>query len=73
MKMFARIRYLIMEGFQVCSISGYDDDSGEENAKLMFVETGQNGKRLLRSEIFSVDGKEMEYCSKLFLNHISRH
>ena len=71
MKMYARIRYLITEGFPVCSISGYDDYSGEGNAKLMYVEIDRNGRRLLRSEIFDVDGREMEYCSKLFLNHIA--
>ena len=38
MKMLARIRYLIDEGFEVSSISGYDDDSGNGNAQLMYVE-----------------------------------
>ena len=71
MKMFARIRYLIAEGFEVASISGYDDNSGEGNAKLTFVEQRRHGLRRLRSEIFNVDGEEMEYCANLFLEHIA--
>ena len=71
MEMFARIRYLITEGFEVASISGYDDDSGEGNAKVMFVEQGRNGLRRLRSEIFNVNSEEMESCANLFLEHIA--
>jgi hypothetical protein len=72
MKMFARLRYLIEEGFEVPSISGYDDDSGNGNAKLMFVEVDRHGLRRLRSEIFDVSSEEMERCSDLFLEHHSR-
>lgn len=73
MKMLARIRYLIAEGFEVASISGYDDDSGEGNARLMFIELGRQGARRIRSEIFNVESEEMEQCSNLFLEHIARN
>jgi hypothetical protein len=73
MKMLARIRYLITEGFEVASISGYDDDSGEGNAQLMFIELWSNGSRRIRSEIFDVESEEMEQCSNLFLAHIARN
>jgi hypothetical protein len=70
MKMFARLNYLIAEGFEVASLSGYDDDSGEGNAKIVIVETGADGSRRLRSEVFDVDTEEMEQCSKIFLEHL---
>jgi hypothetical protein len=67
MKMLARLRYLLEEGFDVSSISGYDDDSGEGNARIVFLEHNGNGRPRLRSEIFDVDEDEMEECSHLFL------
>ena len=73
MKMLARIRYLIDEGFELSSISGYDDASGNGNAKLMYVENGGGGLRRVRSEIFDVSSEEMERCSNLFLEHLTRH
>lgn len=73
MKMLARIRYMIDEGFELSSISGYDDASGNGNAKLMFVEETEDGSRRVHSEIFDVSGEEMEQCSNLFLEHLARH
>ena len=73
MRMLARLRYLIEEGFEVPSISGYDDDSGNGNAKLMFVEINLNGTRRLRSEIFDVSAEEMERCTEIFFQHNSRY
>lgn len=73
MKMVARLRYLLDEGFEVASISGYDDDSGKGNARLTFVERGENGARRLCSEIFDVDAREMEHCTNLFLAFIAKH
>ena len=72
MKMLAKLNYLIAEGFEVASLSGYDDDSGEGNAKIVFVERSEDGSRRLHSEIFDVGFEEMEQCSSLFLAHISR-
>ncbi len=72
MKMLARIRYLIDEGFEIASISGYDDASGNGNAQLMFVEHGERRTRRIRSEIFDVSAEEMEMCSNLFLDHLTR-
>jgi len=72
MKMLARLRYLYFEGFEVSSLCGYDDDSGEGNAKIIFVERDADGAPRLRSEIFDVDGEEMEQCSTLFLSKLSK-
>jgi hypothetical protein len=72
MKMFARLRYLIEEGFEVASISGYDDASGGENAKVMFVERKRNAAPRVHSEIFVVNREEMEHCSSLFLKHLGK-
>jgi len=72
-KMLARIRYLIEEGFELSSISGYDDASGKGNAMLMFVENWGDGSRRIHSEIFDVSSEEMERCSNLFLQHLARH
>jgi len=72
MKMLARLRYLYSEGFEVSSLSGYDDASGEGNAKILFVERDANGIPQVRSEIFNVDSEEMEQCSTLFLANLSK-
>ena len=71
MKMLARLHYLYAEGFAVASLSGYDDDSGEGNAKIVFVQRDANGTPQVRSEIFNVDSEEMEQCSTLFLTRLS--
>jgi len=71
MKMLARLRYLIEEGFDVSSISGYDDNSAEGNARLMYVEHRTDGTRRLRSELFRVSYEEMEQVSTLFLAYHS--
>lgn len=70
MKMLARLRYLLAEGFEVASLSGYDDDSGEGNAKIVFVERDTAGHRRVRSEVFDVGHEEMELCSRLFLSSL---
>lgn len=72
MKMLARLRYLYAEGFEVSSISGYDDDSGECNAKIVFVSRDAKGAPQIHSEVFNVDGKEMEQCFALFYSRISQ-
>jgi len=71
MKMLARLHYLYAEGFEVASLSGYDDDSGEGNAKIVFVQRDESGASQVRSEIFNVDSEEMEQCSMLFLSRLS--
>ena len=73
MKMLVRLRYLLEEGFEIGSISGYDDPASESNARLTYVETFPDGSRQLRSENFSVNGEEMEKCSNLFLEYRGRN
>jgi hypothetical protein len=70
--MLARLRYLISEGFEIASLSGYDDDSGEGNARITFLEREATGGRRIRSEIFDVDAAEMERCSMLFISTLSK-
>lgn len=69
--MLARLHYLYAEGFEVAALSGYDDDSGQGNAKIVFVKRDATGARKLCSEIFDVNGDEMEQCSSLFLSRLS--
>jgi len=69
--MLARLHYLYAEGFEVASLSGYDDASGKGNAKIVFMQYDENGAPQLRSEIFDVDSEEMEQCSTLFLSRLS--
>ena len=71
MKMLARLHYLYAEGFEVASLSGYDDDSGEGNAKIVFVQRDESGASQVRSEIFNVDSEDMERCSLLCLSRLS--
>ena len=68
--MLARLRYLLAEGFEVASLSGYDV-YGQGNAQILFVERDKNGEPHAHSEIFNVGHEEMEACSKLFLAHLS--
>ena len=70
--MLARLHYLFAEGFEVAALSGYDDDSGQGNAKIVFVQRDASGAPKLRSEIFDVDSEEMEQCSNLFLSRLSK-
>ncbi len=71
MKMLGRLRYLLIEGFEVASLSGYDDQSGKGNAKILYIVRDEKGAPHLVSEIFDVDREEMEQCSKLFLSRMS--
>jgi len=70
--MLVRLRYLLAEGFDVTSLSGYDDASGEGNAVIMFVEQNARGQKRVRSEIFDVDSDEMEACTNLLLAHLMK-
>ena len=71
MKMLARLRYLIAEGFEVSSLSGYDDVSAKGNAKIVFVR--RDGAVKVCSEIFDVDSDEMQRCSDLFIAHLLKN
>jgi hypothetical protein len=68
MKMLGRLRYLLTEGFEVASLSGYDDKSGNGNAKILYIIRDEKSAPHLVSEVFDVDREEMEQCSKLFLS-----
>lgn len=72
MKMLTRLRYLLAEGFEVSSLAGYETGDSAVNAKILFIEQSETGRRRLKSEMFKVSSKEMELCSDLFLSHISK-
>lgn len=72
MKMLARLKYLLAEGFEVSSLAGYETGNHDVNAKILYIEQTSSGRRRLKSEVFKVSGNEMEICSDLFLSHISK-
>ena len=70
MKMLARLRYLLEEGFEVAMLSAYDAASGSEErgtARMTYFEVLSGETRRMVSEEFSVTETEMELCSRLFL------
>ena len=73
MTMFSRLKYLYHEGFEVCSIQGYDnvkenDEPGE--GTILYRIQGQDGKWRLMSETFKVGFDEMAACSSFYLRRI---
>lgn len=68
MKMLARLRYLLEEGFEVGKISAYDGSHGElGTASITFVVIEADGTRRLTTEEFEVTAEEAGQCSRLFL------
>lgn len=72
MRMFDRLKYLYEEGFDVCSIMGYDAkgefDSGE--GKILYRLRNSEGKWRVRTECFDVSYDEMQTCSSFYLMNI---
>lgn len=73
MSMFGRLKYLHEEGFEICSLMGYDaekpdDEYGE--GKILYRYRNQDGNWRLRSEIFRVSYDEMQSCSSFYLHNI---
>lgn len=71
MKMLARLRYLNAEGFEIASLSGYDDETDEFNAKILYLKTNADGGFRVCSEYFRVEEDEMEKCCNLFFSFLS--
>ena len=69
MKMLSRLRYLLIEGFEVTSLSGYSSEETKENAKLMYQRGGTKGDGEVFSECFEVSSTEMALCSFYFLKY----
>ena len=67
--MFKRLRYLIAEGFDICSIQGMDADM-EKNAKILYRIKTPQGRWRLRSEEFRIEVRESEACAQLFLSYL---
>lgn len=68
--MFKRLCYLVAEGFEICSIAGYDADEGEPNAKILYRTKNARGQWRLRSEEFVVSARESTACADLFLDYL---
>lgn len=73
MSMFSRLKYLYHEGFEVCSIQGYDN--AEENGEpgkgtILYRIQNEDGKWRVISESFSVSYDEMAACSSFYLRRI---
>jgi len=73
MGMYNRLRYLYHEGFEVCSIMGYDnlrdaDEPGE--GTILYRVQNSSGSWRVMSEKFEVGYREMAACSSFYVNRI---
>jgi len=70
--MFKRLCYLIAEGFQICSISGYDGGEREDepNARILYRIRNADGQWRLRSEEFRAGSRESAACADLFFDYL---
>lgn len=68
--MFKRLCYLVAEGFEICSISGYDTPDADANAKIVYRFQLPDGQWRIRSEEFYVEASEGEACGRLFLDYL---
>lgn len=74
MSMFGRLKYLFCEGFDVCSIMGYDANSGFDfgEGKILYRIRNSDGKWRLCTESFEVSHDEMQACASLYLANVLR-
>ena len=70
--MFKRLYYLDAEGFEICSISGYDLDT-EKNAQILYRFQSETGQWKLRSEQFHINEEEGLACAGWFLDYLHSH
>ncbi|MEI6491053.1 MAG: hypothetical protein WCO94_00785 [Verrucomicrobiota bacterium] len=67
--MFKRLRYLIAEGFEICSIQASDTDA-RTNARILYRLKNSRGQWRLKSEEFHVEASESEACAGLFIDYL---
>ena len=67
--MFKRLRYLIAEGFEICSIQGEDSDQ-ERNGKIVFRLRNEKGEWRIRTEEVRVGARESEASAELFIDYL---
>jgi hypothetical protein len=72
MNMYARLRYLILEGFDICSLMGYDEIEKKTGEACIVYRSSDGDSWQLHSERFQVGYDEMQACSQLFLDYLSR-
>jgi hypothetical protein len=70
--MLSRLKYLYSEGFDVCSIMGYDADTSFElgEGKILYRTQNTEGQWRLCTEAFEVSYDEMQACASLYLTHV---
>lgn len=73
--MFSRLRYLHMEGFEICAILGADnfielDSVGE--AAILYRLQDPSGQWRMATESFRVTHREMIACSAFFVHRVLR-
>jgi hypothetical protein len=69
MKMLARLRYLLEEGFEVYTLLGYEGDPEAGWASISYYVPGK-GHAEVCEEHFLVNREEMEACSDFLIRHI---
>jgi hypothetical protein len=72
MSMYSRLKYLFAEGFDVCSIMGYDarNDDGLGSGKIIYRLCDESQNWRICSESFDVSYDEMQACSAYYLRKI---
>jgi hypothetical protein len=72
MSMYSRLKYLFTEGFDVCSIMGYDARNDEElgSGKIIYRLCDESKNWRICSESFEVSHDEMQACSAYYLRRI---
>ena len=73
MSMFSRLKYLYHEGFEVCSLQGYDNMKSSEElgfGTILYRIQNADGKWRVMSESFEVSHDEMAACSSFYLRRI---
>ena len=74
MSMLGRLKYLFSEGFDVCSIMGYDAENEFDTGtgKILYRTQEADGKWTLCTESFEVSYEEMKACARMYLAHVTR-
>ena len=73
MSMLNRLRYLYHEGFDICSLMGYDGKRGPEfegEGSILYRIQNETGEWRVKSETFEVGYDEMQACSSFYISHI---
>lgn len=64
-----RLCYLIAEGFDICSITGFDSEE-DVNARIVYRYSDTEGRFSVLTEIFHADVEELEASSNRFIDYL---